>query len=147
MTSPSERMAEHPDILAMRMPYERAGESVASQVTAGLTLLAGVYLAASPWIVGFAELSTIALNNLITGVAVALLALGFASAFGRTHGLAWVVPAIGVWIIVSPWAVAGDVNFTRVVISNVIIGGVIVLLGLATVGVSMWQTGRRRRGR
>lgn len=147
MASPAERMAEHPDIVAMRMPYERVAESRATQITEGLAFLAGVYLAISPWVVGFTELTTISLNNLVTGIAAALLALGFASALGRTHGLTWVLPLIGVWTIVSPWAVSGEVNITRVVVNNVIVGAVIVLLGLATVAVSMWQTGRRRAAR
>src|SRR5690606_42051247 len=62
-------------------------ESPTTQITEGLAFLAGVYLAISPWVVGFSNLSTITINNLVIGVAVALLALGFASAFGRTHGL------------------------------------------------------------
>ena len=143
MAAPTHRIEEHPDIAAMRMPYERVAESRTTQITEGLAFLAGVYLAISPWVVGFTELSTITFNNLVTGIAVALLALGFASAFGRTHGLTWVVPLIGVWTVVSPWAVSGEVNTTEVVVTNVITGAVIVLLGLLTVGFGMWRGGRR----
>jgi len=35
-----------------------------------------------------------------------LLALGFAAAFERTHGIAWVTPVIALWTIVAPWAVS-----------------------------------------
>ena len=143
MAAPTHRIEEHPDIAAMRMPYERVAETRTTQITEGLALLAGVYLAISPWVVGFTELSTITFNNLVTGIAVALLALGFASAFGRTHGLAWVVPLIGVWTIVSPWVVSGEVNTTEVVVNNVITGAVIVLLGLLTVAFGMRRAGRR----
>jgi hypothetical protein len=140
MVSPAQQvgMETHPDIVAMRMPYERAAESRSTQIIEGLTLLAGVYLAISPWVVGFTDLSTITVNNLVTGIAVALLALGFASAFGRTHGLAWVVPLIGIWTVVAPWVVSGeDVNVAEVVVSNVITGALILLLGLATVALGM----------
>jgi MFS superfamily sulfate permease-like transporter len=94
--------------------------------------MAGLYLAMSPWIVGFTDLSTLAGNDLISGVAVTLLALGLASAYGRTHGIAWVTPLIGVWTIIAPWVVSGDVSTTATVWSNVVIGAVIVILGLGT---------------
>lgn len=143
MATPTHRIEEHPDIAAMRMPYERLAESRTTQATEGLAFLAGIYLAISPWVVGFTNLSTITINNLVTGLAVALLALGFASAFGRTHGLSWVVPFLGVWTIVSPWAVSGAVNTVGVVVSNVITGAVITLLGLVTVGLSLRRATRR----
>ncbi len=144
MASPTQRMEQHPDIVAMRMPYERVAESRTTQVTEGLAFLAGAYLAISPWVVGFNLLPTIALNNLITGIAAGLLALGYASAFGRTHGLAWVLPLIGIWTIVSPWVVSGEVNTTSVVVNNVILGAVILVLGLATMAVGMRREGARR---
>lgn len=144
MASPTQRMEQHPDILAMRMPYERVAESRTAQITEGLAFLGGVYLAISPWVVGFTQLTTITLNNLITGIAAALLALGYASAFGRTHGLAWVLPIIGIWTVVSPWVVSGEVNTTAVVVNNVIVGGLILVLGLATMVVGMLRAGARR---
>jgi hypothetical protein len=148
MVSPTEQvgMETHPDIVAMRMPYERAAESRSTQIIEGFAFLSGVYLAISPWVVGFTDLNTITVNNLVTGIAVALLALGFASAFGRTHGMSWVVPLIGIWTVVSPWAVSGaDVNVAEVVVSNVIIGALILLLGLATVALGMRGGGRMAR--
>jgi hypothetical protein len=147
MASPTQRIDQHPDIVAMRMPYERVAESSATQITEGLAFLAGLYLAVSPWVVGFSGLPTITLNNLFTGIAAALLALGYASAFGRTHGLSWVLPVLGAWTIVSPWAVSGDVSVAPVIISNVIVGSVILLLGLVTVAVGMRRTGERRAER
>jgi hypothetical protein len=147
MASPTQRMETHPDIVAMRMPYERAAESRIAQATEGLALLAGVYLVISPWVVGFTQLQTITVNNLVTGIAVALLALGFASAFGRTHGLTWVLPLIGIWTIISPWVVSGEVNITSVVVNNVILGAVILLLGLAATAFGMRREGARRAAR
>ncbi len=137
MATPTRPIEQHPDIVAMRMPYERAAESRATQFIQGLTMLAGVFLAISPFVVGFAELTTITVNNLITGLAVAALAMAFASAFGRTHGLAWVLPLVGIWTIVSPWLVSGDVNTVRVVWNNVVVGAVILALGLVTAAFGM----------
>ncbi|QSB13819.1 SPW repeat protein [Natronosporangium hydrolyticum] len=137
MDSPTRAMEQHPDIVAMRMRYERAAESPMTQITHGLIVLAGVYLAISPWVVGFSGQATITVNNLLTGIAVAVIAMGLASAFGRTHGLAFVVPLVGVWTIITPWVVSGNVDTTNVIVNNVIIGAVLVVLGLVgfTVGL------------
>jgi hypothetical protein len=137
MDSPTRAMEQHPDIVAMRMRYDRAAESPITQITHGLIVLAGVYLAISPWVVGFSGQATITVNNLLTGIAVAVLATGLASAFGRTHGLAFVVPLVGVWTIITPWVVSGNVDTTNVIVNNVIIGAVLVVLGLVgfTVGL------------
>src|SRR5690606_20320407 len=118
MATPTHRIEEHPDIATMRMPYERVAESPTTQITEGLAFLAGVYLAISPWVVGFSNLSTITINNLVIGVAVALLALGFASAFGRTHGLSWLVPVLGSWTIVSAWVGRGAGDTAAVVVDR-----------------------------
>ncbi|WP_443729310.1 SPW repeat protein [Sphaerisporangium perillae] len=58
------------------------------QQVAGLTFLTGLYLAISPWVVGFNRFPTLTVNNLIVGLALALLALGFGSATaGPRHRL------------------------------------------------------------
>lgn len=128
---------EHPDIAAMRLRYEQAAETPTAQAVDGLTFLTGLYLAMSPWVVGFSDHSSLTANNLFTGIAVALLALGFASAFGRTHGIAWVAPVIGVWTAVAPWIVSGPAPSTAAVINNVAVGLLCVLFTLGTLSVGM----------
>lgn len=127
---PTEAMKTHPDIMEMRAKYEAAAENSVVQLADGLTFMAGLYLAMSPWIVGFTDMGTLVGNNLIAGAALAMLAFGFASAYGRTHGLTWVAPLIGVWTIISPWVVSGDVSTTSTIWSNVVVGAVTVVLGL-----------------
>ncbi|MCT9930213.1 SPW repeat protein [Planotetraspora sp. A-T 1434] len=140
MTHPAD-IGTHPDIVQMRARYEAAAANPRAQLADGLTLLAGTYLALSPWIVGFHRLSPFTVNNLITGILVALLALGFSSAFGRTYGISWVAPAIGVWTIVAPWVIRGHAT-TGTVVNNVITGAIILLLGLATMRFGMAERGR-----
>lgn len=132
-------MEAHPDITELRARYDKAAETRIAQAVDGLTLMAGLYVAMSPWIVGFNGTSTILVNNLITGLAVAMLALGFASAFGRTHGMAWTMPLLGVWVIVTPWVVSGISTTTGMILSNVIAGAVVVVLGLAALGVTIMR--------
>jgi SPW repeat len=143
MASPaSPTIEEHPDIVGMRMRYEQAAEAPMAQLLEGLGFLAGLYLAISPWVLGFNNLPTLTANNLIIGIAVAGLAAGFASAFGRTHGMTWVAPIIGIWTILAPWLVSGNVNTTTAVINNVVTGAVILLFGLGATSVGMQRLRR-----
>lgn len=142
MTAEHTDMARHPDIVALRERYDLASATPVAQVVEGLTLLAAVYLAASSWIVGFHGLTAITVNDLIIGGALAALAAGFSATYGRLHGLAWVVPAIGIWTIIAPWCIAGRMDVARVIWSNCFAGGVIVALGLLLMWVGMARTGK-----
>ncbi len=51
----------------MRARYEAAAETPVAQGVNGVIALTGLYLAASPWIVGFSGLTNLAINDLITG--------------------------------------------------------------------------------
>ncbi|MFF6995299.1 SPW repeat protein [Streptomyces sp. NPDC008313] len=128
-------METHPDIIDMRNRHEmaeRAASTPKVQAIETLGFLTGLYLAASPWIVGFNNFTTLAVTNLIVGISYALLMSGgFGRAYERTHGMAWASCALGVWMIISPWVVAGDVSTTRTIWSNVVTGCVALLLGLA----------------
>jgi hypothetical protein len=130
-------MEGHPDLLELRARYDRAAETMSAHAVDGLTFMSGLYLAISPWVIGFHGRTTITVNNLLTGIAVALLAVGLASAYGRTHGVAWVTPLIGVWTIIAPWAVSGNPATTSTIVSNVITGAAIVVFGLAATAMGM----------
>lgn len=130
--SPTPSIERHPDIVALRMRYEQANETWMAHIITGSLLLAGLYLGISPWVVGFQSLTPLAINNIVTGVVVLGLAFGLSAAFERWHGLAWVVPVLGAWTIVAPWVIRGGVNTTPAVASNVTVGVICALLGLAT---------------
>ncbi|MDX3453367.1 SPW repeat protein [Streptomyces sp. ME02-8801-2C] len=128
-------MESHPDIMEMRERHARAERAVTTQqgqAVEAMALITGLYLAASPWIAGFNGFNTLAMNNLITGIAFAVLLGGFGHAYERTHARAWAAAMIGLWTIVAPWVVAGNVDTTRTVVNNIIVGIVALLLALAT---------------
>jgi hypothetical protein len=136
----TEAMELHPDIAELRARYEAAAETPTARVVEGLTFLTGLYLAISSWVVGFNHITTLTANNLIVGIALAVLALGFASAYGRTHGITWVAPLLGVWTIIAPWVVNGGVATTASMVSNVVIGAIAVLLGAGAMALGMSRT-------
>jgi hypothetical protein len=130
MSTVHSSIEHHPDLLALRATYDRAAESMAAQVTFGMTLLTAVYAALSPWIVGFDGTSRLTFNNFIIGAVVAFQACGLASALDRTHGLAWTLPVLGVWFIVSPWVLRTGSPSAEMIWSNVIAGALLMVLGL-----------------
>jgi hypothetical protein len=140
MTFRTVGVESHPDLAELRYRYELAAEKPARGVLHGLAMLSGLYLAMSPWILGFTRFAgtgDLRINNLITGLAVAVMAIGLASAFGRTHGVAWIVPILGVWTIIAPWVVSGPAPMGGTIISNVVVGTLIFLLGVGAMAALM----------
>jgi hypothetical protein len=138
-------MGTHPDIVTLRARYETASETAAGQIVGGSIFLAGLYLAISPWVVGFDGQPPMLFNNLIVGAAAALLGLGLSAAFDRTHRLAWTVPVLAIWAIISPWVVrTGDLRTTDNEWNNVVTGAVLLLVGLATFAMALGRTSRTR---
>lgn len=150
MTDRTETTLEsHPDIMEMRERHaraERAASTQQGQAVEALALITGLYLAASPWIAGFNDFGTLAVNNLITGIAYAFLLSGFGHAYERTHARAWAAALLGLWTIVAPWMVAGEVDTTRTIVNNVIVGIIGLLLALAASAAAN-ETDRSGRGR
>ena len=125
-------MHTHPDIMALRERYDQAAEKPTVQVADGVMMMAGLYAAGSAWIIGFADL-VLPVPNLIAGIATALLAAAFGSAYGRTHGMSFIAPLLGVWMIVAPWVVADVTTSTAMIWSNVVVGALVFVLGMVAV--------------
>lgn len=140
--STSSPIAGHPDLTEIRQRYEAAAETPTAQMAVGMALLAGLFVALSPWITGFSGLTpALALNNLVIGLAAAALALSFAAAYQHTHGIAWTCPALGAWTIVSVFVMSGTAMTTATVLSNVIGGAVLIIAGLGVVSSGMASRG------
>ncbi|WP_201408134.1 SPW repeat protein [Mycobacterium paraintracellulare] len=120
----------HPDLMALRARYERVAESMSAHFTFGLALLTGLYVAASPWTVGFSATRSLATSDLIAGIAVAFLAYGFATTLDRAHGMTWTLPVLGAWVIVSTWILPDVTLTTGMTWSNVVAGALLTFLGL-----------------
>jgi SPW repeat len=137
-------MPASPDPAALRHRFEQAAETPIAQVIDGLTVLAGLYVALSPWILGFEGDERLTRNNLLVGLTVALMGLGFAWAYDRTHRISWVCPALGVWTILAVWLITGTSPGAVAMLSNVIGGAAVVVLGLAAMGIGLQRNPMRR---
>lgn len=129
-------LAGHPDVPEMRERYDRmlGGRDVA--LVDGPAFLVGLYCAISPWVLHFtASQPALVTHNLVMGIAIAVLALGFSVMPERMYGLSWAMCAMGAWIIVSTWVVGSSPD-TGVIINNVVVGGLTVLLGLICAGTA-----------
>ncbi|MFE7239325.1 SPW repeat protein [Streptomyces sp. NPDC057582] len=129
-------ITSHPDVSEMRERYARmlGGRDVA--LVDGPVFLVGLYCAVSPWVLHFsASQPTLVQHNLIMGIAIAVLGLGFTAMPERMYGLSWAICAMGIWMIVSPWVVGSSPDM-GVILNNVIIGGLTLLLGLACAGAA-----------
>ncbi|MBH5334506.1 SPW repeat protein [Streptomyces pactum] len=135
-------LTSHPDVPEMRERYARVLGGRDVPFLDGPVLLAGLYLAVSPWIVHFSGNTDLATHNLVIGICVALLGLGLTLAPARMYGLSWTLCALGVWMIVSPWVVTRFPD-AGMIWNNVVVGAITCLLGLTAVGAVM----RGNRGR
>ncbi|MCK7625158.1 SPW repeat protein [Streptomyces sp. RS10V-4] len=129
-------LAGHPDVTEMRERYERmlGGRDVV--LVDGPVFLVGLYCAVSAWVVHFtASQPALMTHNLIVGIAIALLAIGFTVTPERMYGLSGAMCAIGVWLIVSPWVVGRGPD-AGVIWNNVVIGALTFLLGALCVAVA-----------
>ncbi|WP_328899360.1 SPW repeat protein [Streptomyces sp. NBC_00441] len=99
--------------------------------------LVGLYCAVSPWVLHFTtSQSALVTHNLVMGIAIAVLGLGFTAMPQRMYGLSWAICAMGAWMIISPWVIGSSPD-TGVILNNVVIGGLTALLGLVCAGASM----------
>ncbi|MET9132580.1 SPW repeat protein [Streptomyces antibioticus] len=122
-------MSTHPDVSEMRARYDRmlGGRDVA--LVDGPVFLLGLYCAVSPWILHYTTSQpALVTHNLIVGIAIGLLGLGFTAAPARMYGLSWAMCALGIWMIVAPWIV-GDSPDAGVVVNNIVIGALAICLG------------------
>jgi hypothetical protein len=136
-------MAGHPDVIEMRERYERISGSPPAVITDDLLLLAGLWLAISPWVVHFhTTVPNVVPSNLIVGIAVAAMGLAQAMLPRTMVRLSLASFLAGAWIVVSPWVIQHSSVPLGLLLTNVITGGVIALLGLAGAGLTV-AFGRR----
>jgi hypothetical protein len=106
--------------------------SVLAQATVTLGLLAGLWVAVSPWFLLLQHGgNNAAMSNLIVGLAVAALGLYTLSGSRGFLGLQVGSVLAGAWLIISPFILDAKYTIaTSMYWSNVFAGALIVLIGL-----------------
>lgn len=131
----------HPDATEMRERYSQILQTRGVAAVEELVILAGIYAAVSGWVVHFSTARPeLALSNLVTGIALAVLGLCMSMAPERSQDLNFVVLALGAWLIISPWVVATADAGTGAILSNVITGACVCLFALTAGGLLMSKT-------
>lgn len=96
----------------------------------GLNCLAAIWLFISAFAVS--AHGPMATNNVIFGIIVFVLAvIRFGGAYDQGW-LSWINALIGVWVIISPWAIMGtgpNGPTQGIIVNNCITGGILVVLG------------------
>ena len=67
------------------------------------TLVLGIWYVLSPWLLAVSTMQPRAMNNWVAGGALVLLSV-WLLAVPSTVGVAWLNALLGIWILVSPWA-------------------------------------------
>jgi hypothetical protein len=97
------------------------------KVTSGLDMLAGIWLFASVFI--FRQPGSMQVDLAVIGVIVAILAASRAFGKYRPSWPSWVNAILGLWVLVSPWALNRAME-SAAMWNSVITGVVIVVLAI-----------------
>lgn len=101
-----------------------------------VNILAGIALALSPWLLGYAADAVAVWHAFIAGVITALIAARALVAFHKNEE--WANLAVGLWIVAAPW-VLGFAGLAAAMWSHVIAGVVVAALAAA----SLWLANDR----
>lgn len=84
--------------------------------------LLGVWMALSPWVLGFQDQMAPTANGMVIGVALMAAALG--AYFLPRAWEEWTEGALGVWMVISPWVLGFSMN--RNAMASAVISGIVV---------------------
>ena len=97
-----------------------------AMTASGLDVLAGVWLLISPFVLAFGN-ATAQANDVILGIIIGVLALY--RFFNPSHGVgvSWLNLVLGVWVLISPWAL-GFSAYHVAMTNNVVMGIIVIIL-------------------
>lgn len=104
--------------------YVRAGADTSAGVS-WINIVLGIWVIISPFIVQFTRFPAAMWNNVIVGIVIAVLAI-IRTSVPRQTGWSWVNVILGIWMIISPFALGAMT--TAVLWNNIILGIVIALI-------------------
>jgi hypothetical protein len=103
-------------------------EAFVRQNTSGgnwLNVILGIWIVLSPFVLGFSNRTALMWNNVATGGAIFLLALGRSRTRRVPPGL---VVLLGLWLIVSPFVLGASRQVAE--LNNIVLGIIVALIAL-----------------
>jgi hypothetical protein len=124
---------------------DRETTSVGVGTASSLNAVAGLWLILSPFVLHVVETPAVVCNNVIVGAIVLILGLFRAADPERNVGLSWINLLLGIWLIISPFALVAPPVPPALAWNNVILGIIVLVLaalsGMAT--KSTWRMAQR----
>jgi hypothetical protein len=97
-------------------------------LASGINLILGLWLIIAPFVLGCTSYRHSEWNSIVVGVIVAALAAIRIWGGRSASWLSWIIAALGLWMIVSPWIYSNsDVN--AILWNDIIVGVIILVLG------------------
>ena len=116
-------------------------EKLPTQWQDATNIVLGVWLALSPWFLGYAGQATPAWNAHVIGVIIAVAALAALFAFQQWEE--WVNAALGTWLIASPYLL-GFAGLSSALWNQVVVGFLVAALAIWTAVNSPGRLTERR---
>jgi hypothetical protein len=102
----------------------------------GLDILAGAWLLISPFILAM-HATHVTANNVLLGIIICGLALvRFVEPAYRTVAFSWITALLGLWVLISPWALGFSTMHTAMT-NNVAMGIIVFVLACWSALVSV----------
>lgn len=140
LVDPATAIATDPDLVDYRgEPRDRGAAAVPSW----LALVAGLWLVAAPFVLGYG--GTARWNDVVVGAVVAATGLARAAAPRSRPWLSVLGAALGAWLIVAPFALGYSGTAPEAVGNDVIMGIVIVALSGTAALLTFLTRARQRR--
>jgi len=92
-------------------------------------LVLGLWLIASPWLLGYVATTAAFYNAIALGVIIAVVAVAALVAFHAWEE--WAMGVLGLWLIVSPWLL-GFTAVTAALANQIIVGLIVTALAFWT---------------
>jgi SPW repeat-containing protein len=105
--------------------YMRAGSTQTNAGVSWINIVLGIWVIISPFVVQFTRFPAAVWNNVVVGIVIAILAI-IRTSVPRQTGWSWVNVILGIWMIISPFALGAMT--TAVLWNNITLGIVIALI-------------------
>ncbi|MDJ0388424.1 SPW repeat protein [Roseomonas sp. E05] len=92
----------------------RTSSTGALRWASGINVVAGLWLIAAPFLLGYSAIPAALWNDIVCGVLIAALAALHLRSPTRGQGLSWTVAGIGAWLVLAPFILPYDTLMEQV---------------------------------